>query len=304
LAYQWIKMGNISNKGVYIGLLAKEDDLTIEKDLEEEYYIHSVHPLEVRNAKVAPSGSITLPLKPEDGLDELLYAFFGTVSTSSTSETGPYTHTFTVKEKDIPEFEIIKAIGSIQEKYTGCKVRSIEISANASGEFEVTVEIVAKNGQQVTGETEGTYTLSKTMKVTSSSITWGGIEYGIGSATITLERDLAEDGFYLNSDAGRSVIPEGNFKASVKLDVLVDDVTFIQDFLAGTTKSLAITFQNADGQSLVINIPVGVIVSRAKSTDVGKQLLVEEVEIIGIDDGTNGSAYVELTNSIASYPRT
>ena len=142
------------------------------------------------------------------------------------------------------------------------------------------------------------------MKVTSSSIKWGGSEYGIGAITLTLERDLAEDGFYLNSDAGRSAIPEGNFKATAKLDVLVDDVTFIQDFLAGTSKALEVTFQNADGHSIVIHFPAGVITSRAKSTDVGKQLLVEEVEIIGLDDGASGSAYVELTNSIASYPRT
>ena len=303
MANQWIKIGNISGGDAYIGLIAKEDDLTIEKGTEEEYYIHSIHPIEIRDAKVAPSGSITIPLKPEDGLDELLYAFFGEVATVDNGD-GTYTHTFTVKEKDIPEFEIIKNIGSIQEKYTGCKVRSIEISANASGEFEVTVEVVAKDGQQTTGESEGTYTLSKTMKVTSSSITWGGSEYGIGAITLTLERDLAEDGFYLNSDAGRSAIPEGNFKATAKLDVLVDDVTFIQDFLAGTSKALAVTFQNADGHSLVIYFPAGVITSRSKSTDVGKQLLVEEVEIIGLDDGANGSAYAELTNTIASYPRT
>jgi len=67
---------------------------------------------------------------------------------------------------------------------------------------------------------------------------------------------------------------------------------------------LEVTFQNADGHSIVVYIPAGVITSRAKSTDVGKQLLVEEVEIIGLDDGANGSAYVELTNTIASYPRT
>ena len=303
MANQWIKIGNISGGNAYIGLVAKEDDLTIEKDLKEEYYIHSVHPIELKDAKVAPSGSITIPLKPEDGLDELLYAFFGEVSSSDNGD-GTYTHTFTVKEKDIPEFEIIKNIGSIQEKYSGCKVKSIEISANASGEFEVSVEVIAKEGEKTSGESEGSYTLSKTMKVTSSSIKWGGSEYGIGAITLTLERDLAEDGFYLNSDAGRSAIPEGNFKATAKLDVLVDDVTFIQDFLAGTSKALEVTFQNADGHSIVVHIPAGVITSRAKSTDVGKQLLVEEVEIIGLDDGANGSAYVELTNTIASYPRT
>jgi len=300
---QWIKIGNISGASAYIGLLAKEDDLTIEKDISEEYYIHSVHPLEVRDPKVAPSGSITLPLKSKDGLDELLYAFFGIVSSADNGD-GTYTHTFTVKDEDIPEFDIIKNVKSIQEKYTGCKVRSIEISANASGEFEVSVEIIAKKGEKATGESEGGYTLSKTMKVTSSSITWGGLEYGIGAITLTLERDLAEDGFYLNSDVGRSVIPEGNFKASVKVDVLIDDVTFIQDFLSGTAKGLVITFQNADGESLIFYLPNGVITSRAKSTDVDKQLLVEEVEILGLDDGVNGSAYAELTNNISSYPRT
>ncbi|MBO8173504.1 MAG: hypothetical protein H0Z33_16675 [Bacillaceae bacterium] len=303
MANQWIKIGNVSGGGQYIGLLAKEDDLTIEKDASGEYYIHSVHPIEVKDAKIAPSGSITLPLKPEDGLDELLYAFFGEVLTTDNLD-GTYTHTLTVKEDNIPEFEVVKNIGGTQEKYSGCKVKSVEITANASGEFDVSVEVVAKNGELVSGEGEGTYTLSKTMKVTSSSITWGGTTYGVGSATITLERDLAEDGFYINSDAGRSVIPEGNFKATAKLDVLVDSTTFLQDFLAGTSKALVITFQNADGASLVIHLPAAVVLSRAKATDVGKQLLVEEVEVLGVDDGVNGSAYAELTNTITEYPRT
>jgi hypothetical protein len=304
LANQWIKIGNISNGGAYIGLLAKGDGLTIEKDLSEEYYIHSVHPHEVKDAKVAAGGDITLPLKPEDGLDELLYAFFGEVQTTDNLD-GTYTHKFTVKDKDIPTFEIIKQVGSIQEKYSGCKVKSIEISANASGEFEVTVEVVAANGEHVTGETEGTYTYSKTMKITSSSIKWGGVEYGIGAITLTLERDLAEDGFYLNSDAGRSIIPEGNFKASAKLDVLADDVIFIQDFMAGTNKSLTVTFQNADGHVLEIVLPNAIIVSREKATEVDKQLIVEDVEIVGLYDATEqSSAYANLTNTIAAYPRT
>jgi len=300
---QWLKIGNISNTGVYIGLLSKGDDLSIGKDIKEEYYIHNVHPFVPIDPKVQAGGSISIPFKAEDGLDELLYAFFGQVETTDNLD-GTYTHKFTVLDENIPEFDIIKNLGNIQEKYAGCKVKSIKLSAKGNGDVEAEVEIVAKDGSNVTGETEGSYTFSKTFSVKQANITWGGSNYDIAAVEISLERDLEEDGFLLNADAGRSKIPEGNFKSSIKLDVVADDVIFLQDFLAGNTKALALELQTSDGAIFNLSLPSALITSRAKSTEVDKKLIVEDVELIGLYDATDGSVVVNLTNKISAYPRT
>lgn len=300
---QWIKVGNISNTGVYLGVPAKGDGLTIERDVTPEYFIHSIHPQSAIMGKIDAKGELNLPLKPKDGIDELLFAFFGQVSSVDNLD-GTYTHTFTAKEKDIPEFEIIKNIGSIQEKYTGCKVTKLEISTPANGEIEFTVGIIAKNGEYVTGETEGTYDGSKTFHVSNAVVKWGVTEYAVGNVDITFEREVAEDGFALNSDVGRSLIPEGNLRVTAKLDVLADDPVFLQDFLNGTEKAFELQLQTPDGETITIKMPNAVVTSRAKATQVDKQLLIEEVEIVGLDDGTNGAGYIELVNNIASYPRT
>ncbi len=300
---QWIKVGNISNTGVYLGVPAKGDGLTIEREVTPEYYINSIHPQEAILGKLDAKGELNLALKPKDGVDELIFAFFGQVNSVDNLD-GTFTHTFTAKEKDIPEFEIIKNIGTIQEKYTGVKATKLTISTPANGEIEFTVEVLAKTASAVTGETEGTYDKSKTFRVQNALITWGGTEYAVGNAEITFERDAADDGFALNSDTGRTLIPEGNLKVTAKLDVIADDVTFIQDFLNGTAKALALTLQTPDGETLTIHIPNGVITSRAKATQIDKKVLIEEVEIVGLDDGTNGAGYIELTNDVASYPRT
>jgi len=303
MANQWIKVGNISNTEVYLGVPAKGDDLAIEMEVTPEYFINSIHPQEAIFGKHDAKGELNLPLKPKDGIDELIFAFFGQVQ-STDNGNGTYTHTFTAKEKDIPEFDIIKNVGTLQEKYTGCKAVKLAITSPASGEIEFSVGIIAKDGSIVSGETEGTYDGSKTFRVQNASITWGGVEYAVGNVEITIEREAADDGFALNSDAGRSLIPEGNLKISAKLDVLADDVTFAQDFLAGTQKALVLTLQTLDGETIAIHIPNGVITSRAKATQVEKGLLIEEVEIIGLDDGVNGAGYIELTNDVPSYPRT
>jgi len=300
---QWLKMGNISGGDAYLGLLSKGDDLAIEKDIKEEYYIHNVHPFVPIDPKVAAGGSITLPFKSEDGLDELLYAFFGVVTTTDNGD-GSYTHKFTIKDDALPEFEVIKSLGNIQEKYEGCKVKSIKLSAKGNGEVEAEVEIVSKTGLSVTGEVEGSYSLSETFSIKQAIITWGASEYGIIGVDIALERDLDEGGFLLNSDAGRSEIPEGNFKGSVKLDVVADDVIFLQDFLAGNSKALVLHLETASGAIFEVTLPSALITSRAKSTEVDKKLIIEGVEVVGLYDATDGSVIVNLTNSIAAYPRT
>jgi len=301
---QWIKIGNISGNGVYIGLPAVGDKLTIDRDVTLEHYIHSIHAQDAVLHKIDAKGDLNLPFKPKDGIDELIYAFFGQVQTVDNGD-GTYTHTFTAKPFDIPEFEIIKAIGQLQEKYTGCKVTKMVVKSPANGDVELTISILAKNGEIVSGETAPTsYDKSATFRVVGGNITWGGNTYAIGNVEITLERDADDGGYAINSDAGRSLIPEGNFKATVKLDVLADDVTFAQDFMAGTQKPLVLTLQTPTGEVIEFHVPNAIITKRGKATDVDKQLLIENVEIAGLDDGTNGSAYIVLKNDVSGYPRT
>lgn len=301
---QWIKIGNISQTGVYLGLPAKGDKLTIERDVTLEQFIHSIHPQGAVFHKLDAKGDIELPLKPKDGIDELIYAFFGQVSTVDNLD-GTYTHTFTAKADNIPEFDIIKNLGTIQEKYTGCKVTKLSLKTPANGDVELTISIIAKEGAAVTGEPAPTaYDNSKTFHVRNASITWGGATFAVGNVELTLERDMADDGFALDSSPGRAIIPEGNFMATVKLDVIADDVTFIQDFLNGTAKALTLTLQTPNGETIEFHLPNAVITAREKATQVDKKVIIENVEIAGLDDGTNGAAYVVLTNDVASYPRT
>ena len=301
MANQWIKIGNISGGGAYLGLPAKKDNLQIARDVTPQYFIHSIHAKDAFISKNKPGGNITMPLLAKDGVGEILYAFFGQVQTSGS---GPYTHTFTAKEKDLPELTIIKNVGTIQEKYTGVKVKSIKVKSPADGEMELTIDFVAKDGELTSGETEGPYDHSKTILITGASVTWGGTAFQVGNVDLTLERDLDEGGFALNGDAGRSMIPEGNFKAEAEIDVLADDITFAQDFATGATKEFMLKLQTKDGHTIEFHLPKAIVASRGKATDVDKGVLIEKVKLIGLDDGTHGSAYVVLTNDVASYPRT
>jgi len=304
LVDQWIKIGNISNGGQYIGLPAKGDKLTIDRNVTVEHYINSIHAQDAILHKVDAKGELELPLKPKDGIDELIFALFGQVEITDNGD-GTYTHKFTAKPSDIPEFEVIKNIGSVQEKYTGCKATKLSIKTPANGDVELTVEIIAKDGQPVTGETAPTlYDKSRTFRVVGGTVTWGGNTYAIGNVELTFERDAADDGFTISADNGRSLIPEGKFKVTAKIDVLADDVTFITDFMAGTQKPFVLTLQTPDGETIEFHIPNAVIVKRDKATQVDKKLIVENVEIAGLDDGTNGAGYIVLTNDVSTYPRT
>lgn len=300
---QFINIGNVSGGGVYLRLPAKGDGLRIDRDVTMEYFVDTVHAQDAILGKRDANGSVDIAFKPKDGVDELIYCFFGTVVTTDNGD-GTYSHKFTVKDEDIPDFELIKQIGGVQEKYTGVKAVKITLKTPANGDIDMSVDVIGLNGENITGETAAARDGSKTFRVINGSITWGGTSVAVGALEITLERDAADDGFTLSSDSGRTLIPEGNFKATVKADVLADDVTMITDFLAGTSKALVITLENGDGATIEIHLPNAIITKRGKETQVDKQLLVEDVTFEGLDDGTDGSAYVILTNDVASYPRT
>ncbi|MBO8180790.1 MAG: hypothetical protein H0Z19_10010 [Archaeoglobus sp.] len=308
MAKQWIKIGNISGGETYIGVLAKSDSLKIEKEVSPLETINKIAPIDVREGKLAVSGDIEIELTGEDGIGELLYAFFGQVSTTDNGD-GSYTHEFTLKDADIPELTVIKQVGGIQEKYEGMKVKTINIKAGGKGDLTCSVSLVGKTGSLTTGEAEATYDTAPPLKIVSSTATWGGTDVKIGNVELSIERDIADDGYLLNGDPGRSLLPEGRFKGTVKIDVLADDDTIINDFMDGVKKEFKITLvgETIDGSShkytLEFTFPNAVITSREKPTDVANQLLIENVEILALDDGTS-AVKAKLTNSIDAYPRT
>jgi len=308
MARQWIKIGNISGGDSYIGVLAKSDSLKLEKEVNPIETINKIAPLDVRESKLAVEGDIEIELTGEDGIGELLYAFFGQVQTIDNTD-GSYQHDFTLKDSDLPELTVIKQVGGVQEKYEGMKVRAINITANGNGELTCSVSFIGKTGSLTSGESEATYDQAPPLKIVSSTATWGGTDVKIANAEINLERDIADDGFLLNGDSGRSLLPEGRFSGRVTIDVLADDDTVVNDFINGSKKEFKITLvgetvgSGSNKYTLEITFPNAVIVSREKPTDVANQLLIEDVEIMALDDGTS-AVTAKLINSIEAYPRT
>lgn len=300
---QFINIGNVSGGSSYLRLPAKGDGLRIDRDVTLEHFVDTIHAQDAILGKYDATGELKVAFKPKDGVDELIYCFFGEVATVDNGD-GTYTHTFTAKDEDIPQFEIIKQVGGVQEKYTGAKAVKITLKTPANGDIDMSVEVITETGESVTGETAAARDGSKTFRVINGSITWGGSSIAVGAVEVTLERTADNNGFTLSSDPGRTLIPEGNFKATIKADVLADDVTMITDFLAGTAKALVLTLENGDGATVEIHVPNAIITKRGKETQVDKGLLIEDVEFAGLDDGTNGAAYVVLTNDVAAYPRT
>ena len=308
MARQWIKMGEITTQGKFIGLLAKSDSLKLNRDVKLIEPACNPAPVATVPGKLSVEGDIEMPLTPEDGIGELLYAFFGQVNTTDNTD-GSYSHAFELKPFDIPEFTIIKQVGGVQEKYTGMKVKSINISAKADGDLAFTASLIGKAGELVTGESEVACDLAPPIRVQNAVVEWGNIDVKAGSVEITIERDVDDGGYLLNNDPGLSLIPEGRLSATISIEALLDDATLLQDFLNGADKQLTITLKgvqipgSTNTFELSFNIPNAVITDREKPTDAGNGLLIEKVEFAAIDEGS-GLLTARLVNRIAAYPRT
>jgi len=298
---QWIKINN----NTPIGLLVSDDDLSIQKNIEE---LPDAAHRQVRDDKQGRQfggGSITLnELRPEDGVGELLFSLFGKETVSGTT---PYTHTFKPMEltADLPTPTIVKEVGDVQEKYTKCKINELTFEAVASGTVEPEVSVVATS-TGTASESEASYDNSKVFNADEGTATVGGSSFDLAGIEFSFANNIEEgdDTFALDGSAGHAKLPKGNFGLELSMDVLTDDSTMVDALIGGNAKKVIVDIGDSPTE-LKLTVPEAVITERGKSVETESGVIVEDVSAFGRYD-TDGSANlckIDLINSIDSYPR-
>jgi len=294
---QWIKIGND------VGLLTSGDDLAIDKDIEELPDAAHRQVRDFKEGRQAGGGSITLnELRPEDGTGELLYSLFGQVSTASS------VHTFTPVElgTDLPTPTIVKQAGSVQEKYTDCKINELTFEAVANGTVEPEVTTVAISATPTSGENEASHDNSvvfncdeATATIASESFDLAGIEF-----SFTNNIDEGDDTYALDGSAGHAKLPEGDFGLELSMDVITDDSTMVDAFVNSNAKEVVVDIGDSPTE-LKLTVPRAVVNTRSKSVETEGGVIVEDVDAVALYDTSASSAAckIELWNDISAYPR-
>ncbi len=312
---QWIKLITPADTPYEIGLLSSGDDLKIEKAITILPDVGHRQARDFRQGKRVGTGGVTLTeLRPEDGLGELLYGIFGAVSSTPLGAVA-YRHTFTpvAQGTALPEYTIVKNLGSVQEEYTGCKINSLSITTHANEKADVSFDIVSKGGNTTTGEAVGTYDEGTPFHADEGTLTIDDTPHNIANIDLKFSNNIADgaDTFAIDGSLTRAITPEGDFKLELSLDVIADDSTMIDSLLGGTPVDIDLTLTsstNIEGGTpyqLVFTIPRAQVKDRGKVTKVEGGVIVEDVSLEALYDVT-GSANLctaTLDNSIDSYPR-
>lgn len=301
---QFLKL--VNENSTEIGLYVSDDDLAIEKNTEELPDAAHRQVRDFKEGRQMGGGSITLnELRPEDGVGEILYSLFGSVTTSGS---GPYVHTFTPVEigTDLPTPTIIKQVGSVQEKYEGCKINEFSFEAVSNGTIEPDVSVVATSATPTSGETEASYDDSVVFNCDEATATVGGSSFDLASIDFSFANNIddGDDTFALDGNLGHAKLPEGDFGLELSMDVIADDSTMVDALINSDTKEVVVDI-GASPTEIKLTVPRALVTDRGKNVETEGGVIVEDVDAVALYDtsASSDACNVELTNSITSYPR-
>lgn len=192
-------------------------------------------------------GTIDIPVS-YDGIGMLLEASLGTLTT-----TGPvsavYTHTFTpaFNQSSLAiDFERGTNLANSMERFTGCKVSTMTISAEAGAEVTCSFELIAKDSAARTSATSASFpAYDQVFHYEAGSLALGSsfspTTLDIRSFELTMSNALDRRNL-LGSKLTGEPVPTDLREVTMSVTCDVTDNTLYNASLAGTTDDVSITF--------------------------------------------------------------
>ena len=188
--------------------------------------------------------------------------------------TGPYVHTFKIGA--LPSFTLEKKFSGLgtpkHYQYTGCKVSKLDLEIKTDGLVDMSVGVmgadvtIASDSMSKLSADQNGYDLVyphvpfQSFEALAADIKIGGTAFaGISTLSLSLENNLDGGSYVVGGLGGRTSLPTGVVKVSGKVVAQFSDTTganstaLITDALAGTERSIDVTFTRGTGAGTVGN---------------------------------------------------
>lgn len=191
-------------------------------------------------------GSIDLPAM-YDGIGTLIKASLGTLTTTGAAD--PYTHAYT-PNGSLPsltiQFQRGSNLNNSMEQFTGCKVSTMSISAEAGGEMTMSFELIAKDGAtRTTNITSSLPAHDQVYHYEAGSLSLGGTlsisSLDIRSFELSLDNKLDRRNL-LGSKLTGEPVPTDVREVTLNVTCDVTDNSLYNDSLDGNAGDVSITF--------------------------------------------------------------
>jgi hypothetical protein len=169
----------------------------------------------------------------------------GSVTNSGTA--APYTHTVTLGNT-LPSMTLEAVRGSIAERVVGALVSDWEISVEADGIVDVSLDFSAKDVSFLTSYTDPNISLPTTrpFKFTDMTVTWGGTTLGkVTSCSISGSNNLEPLPRQGDVIPGYAILTA---EYEAELELIWESYDLALDFLNATKRNLVVKFVRTAGQ--------------------------------------------------------
>ena len=190
------------------------------------------------------------------------------LGTDTKTGTDPYTHTLTGKPT-LPSYVLnvarltTGANNDFNRMFSGCKVDSLVLAGEESGELKATVGSIAQyqtesnaaDAPTVTGLTDEPYWFHQAVLTF-----WGSPIARIESFEFSIQNNLKPKRYYKTGSPAQpntlSELLEGARKWSMKASIAIDDMSIYTKLKAGTPFDVSIVFTRGAGDTLTIDTDV------------------------------------------------
>ena len=232
-------------------------------------------------------GTIEIPAY-YDGIGLLIKAALGSASSAGASD--PYTHTYTPAE-DQPsltvDFQRGSNLANSMEKFTGVKISTMTISAEAGSEMTCSFDVIAKDGAARTTNIPFTApSFDQVYHYEAGSLTMGGslsvASLDIRSFELSLDNKLDRRNL-LGSKLTGEPVPTDVREVTMSITCDVTDNSLYDDSLDGNAGDVSITF------------------TRAADSNHHFKILLDDATIEDYNDNITAFGRVERTFTLRGY---
>lgn len=273
-----------------------------------------------KRANFDVGGSINFEVDPH-WMGTFLHHAMGAITTTDTTGSAPYTHTFKIAKLPTgltfeKKFSDVPTTGTDQYmRYSGCRINQLTMSGEPSGFITGSISLVGA------GFTFSTSSYTTTSVTQLGSDPFDGFEASIKAAgaalasvksfEFTLDNNLDDSNYTFGGGGIRKSVPEGKATVSGTITALFDSVTEYQKAVNYTTTNFEIRLTRGDGSGNVDNEDMLITIPEVKleqqdpviPDDSGIEIELPFTAFASASSTTTTSMQIALKNSTpgASY---
>lgn len=235
---------------------------------------------------------------------------------SSTSGSGPYTHTFEPQDSlsaidgqsgltvEIFRGSVGAGGGGADESFifAGGMPRGVTFSFERGQPLEIEWDFVFQNvtmGAKSTPTFDAAALIAFPSPATSPSafLTWNSLTPLVRSGSVSIKRSLDEERYPIQRQTMAQPIPNGEFEISASIEVEFENSTIWDDFQAATKRNLSLVIEGATpaNESLTFLLRNCTVKGEPQVGDRGAVLVT--LEFMAYHDGSNKALTITLVNS-------